>query len=80
MTMSKCFCRTVGEVFIMASQIGHPTNEIMSVMLAKSRISVSLDDSHSICSDCFHGKITRKPFPSDSSKCVLPFDRVHLDL
>jgi len=49
----------------------------MAVMLAKSHIPVSLDNEHKMCTDCIHGKITRKPFDNDSSRCILPFHRIH---
>ncbi|KAB2600513.1 hypothetical protein D8674_043037 [Pyrus ussuriensis x Pyrus communis] len=61
-------------------RLGHPTNAVMAVMLAKSQIPVSMDNKHTMCTDCIHGKITRKPFDNESSRCILPFDRIHSDV
>ncbi|KAB2607276.1 hypothetical protein D8674_006993 [Pyrus ussuriensis x Pyrus communis] len=61
-------------------RLGHPTNEVLAVMLAKSKIPVTIDNKHAMCTNCIHGKITRKPFSNDGSRCVLPFDRIHFDV
>lgn len=33
-----------------------------------------------MCTDYIHGKITKKPFFSESSRCILPFDKIHTDV
>lgn len=43
-------------------RLGHPTNEVLSVMLAKSQVSHSVDDRHRVCTNCIHGKMSRSSF------------------
>lgn len=61
-------------------RLGHPTNEVMSVMLAKSQISHVIDDVHRMCTACIHGKIAKKPFSGESVRCIMSFDRIHMDV
>lgn len=51
----------------------------MSVMLAKSQISHSFDNNHSMCTACIQGQMTRIPFSDESHGCVLPYKRIHSD-
>lgn len=57
-------------------RLGHPTNEIMSVMLKQSW----LDNQHSMCTQCIKGNMSRVPFPSRIDRCSLPFEKVHADI
>lgn len=61
-------------------RLGHPTNEVKSVILAKSQVSHSLDDTYRICSNCINGKMSKSPFPVEANRCLLPFDRIHTDV
>lgn len=61
-------------------RLGHPTNEVLSVMLAKSLICHSINDVHKMCIACIHGKTTRTLFPNESNMCILPYDRVYRDV
>lgn len=63
----------------MTSKLGYPTNEVMYVMLAKSQISHSFDNNHSMCTACIQGKMTRIPFSDESHGCVLLSKRIHSD-
>lgn len=59
---------------------GHLTNEVLSVMLAKSQVSHTLDDFQSLCTSCIHGKMSRKPFFVKVTRCIFSFDRIHTDI
>ncbi|KAM1859212.1 hypothetical protein ACFX13_011546 [Malus domestica] len=61
-------------------RFGHPTNEIMSIMLRQSNILVDLDASHSICTHCIQGKMCRLPFSPSSDRYCFPFEKVHSDV
>ncbi|KAM2874298.1 hypothetical protein COP2_017588 [Malus domestica] len=60
-------------------RLGHPTQEIMSSMLQKSKISGYIDDKHTICVPCIQGKMSRTPFPVRSNTCTFPFEKIHSD-
>ncbi|BBH01691.1 hypothetical protein Prudu_012041, partial [Prunus dulcis] len=48
-------------------RLGHPTNEVVKLMLQASAVSVSTDSVSALCSACLHGKMHRLPFPSEHS-------------
>lgn len=58
-------------------RLGHPTNEVLSVMLNKSQLSSIVDNQCSICSNFINGKMSRLPFPTESTRCLIPFERIH---
>ena len=61
-------------------RLGHPTNDVLSVMLNKSQLSSIVDKQCSICSDCINGKMSRLPFPTESTRCLVPFEKIHTDI
>ncbi|KAB2606705.1 hypothetical protein D8674_006422 [Pyrus ussuriensis x Pyrus communis] len=61
-------------------RMGHPTNEVIAVMLKQSGISVDVDAKNSICTHCVKGKMSRLPFSSRIDKCTSPFEKVHTDI
>ncbi|XP_048443298.1 uncharacterized protein LOC125478769 [Pyrus x bretschneideri] len=68
-TVPKAFIGQLIKSSLWHQRLGHPTNEVMAVMLAKSQIPVSTDNKHTMCTNCIHGKITRKPFDNELSRC-----------
>ncbi|KAB2617403.1 hypothetical protein D8674_013272 [Pyrus ussuriensis x Pyrus communis] len=79
-TVPSAFIGQLIKSFLWHQRLGHPTNEVLAVMLTKSHIPVNIGNKHTMCTDCIHVKITRKPFSNESSQCILPFDRIHLDV
>ena len=62
------------------SRLGHPTNKIVTLMLHKAEVKCPVDSHSSMCHNCLHGKFTKLPFISSSSKSVIPFQIVHSDV
>ncbi|KAI5343142.1 hypothetical protein L3X38_011018 [Prunus dulcis] len=60
-------------------RLGHPTNEVMKLMLQASAVSVSTDSVSALCSACLHGKMHRLPFPSEHIRSKIAFQRTHSD-
>ena len=60
--------------------MGHPTNDVWSSMLNEPMVSHLVDGIHRTCLDCIHGKMSRLPFPKESTKCLLPFEKIHFDI
>ncbi|CAL2246117.1 unnamed protein product [Prunus armeniaca] len=56
-------------------RLGHPTNEVVKLMLQASAVSVS-----ALCSACLHGKMHKLPFPSEHIKSNIAFQRIHSDV
>ncbi|KAM2316993.1 hypothetical protein ACFX1S_000775 [Malus domestica] len=70
------FSRRIGAVFNKAvallgkavksstwhKRLGHPSEEVLAIMLRNAGQSASEDSSPSICSSCFSGKMCRQPF------------------
>ena len=61
-------------------RLGHPTNEVLSVMLQQSKINNVVDDQCTLCHSCIQGKMSRLPFPQESSRCLVPFEKIHSDI
>ncbi|KAI5319029.1 hypothetical protein L3X38_038737 [Prunus dulcis] len=61
-------------------RLGHPTNEVVKLMLQASAVSVSPDSVSALCSACLHGKMHRLPFPSEHVKSKIAFQRIHSDV
>lgn len=55
-------------------RLGHPTNEVVSKMLAFSNIPVLPSNSNNnLCTHCISGKMTRLPFSPSMSRSSVPF-------
>lgn len=61
-------------------RLGHPSNSIISQMLAKSKVSVMSKSIPMLCQNCIEVKFTKLPFKIDVSKVVHPFATVHSDV
>ncbi|KAK9912822.1 hypothetical protein M0R45_036662 [Rubus argutus] len=61
-------------------RFGHPSNEIVTVMLNKTGISSLPSSNSSICEPCLLGKFHKLPFPKSVSRCQKPFELVHSDV
>ncbi|BBH09514.1 hypothetical protein Prudu_022027 [Prunus dulcis] len=61
-------------------RLGHPTNEVVKLMLQASAVSVSTDSVSALCSACLHGKMHRLPFPSEHIRSKIAFQRIHSDV
>jgi hypothetical protein len=61
-------------------RLGHPTNNIVSLMLNKAHVHVSKTPIPLMCHPCLEGKFSKLPFPQHVNKSVTPFDTIHTDL
>ncbi|KAI5343130.1 hypothetical protein L3X38_011006 [Prunus dulcis] len=61
-------------------RLGHPTNEVVKLMLRASAVSVSTDSVSALCSACLHDKMHRLPFPSEHIRSKIAFQRIHSDV
>ncbi|GAB2294442.1 hypothetical protein Dimus_038297 [Dionaea muscipula] len=63
-------------------RLGHPSNVIVSTMLAKSHISSSIDSyqSQNVCESCLAGKFSKLPFDISMSRSSRPFELIHSDV
>ncbi|CAL2235003.1 unnamed protein product [Prunus armeniaca] len=61
-------------------RLGHPTNEVVKLMLQASAVSISANSVSALCSACLHGKMHKLPFPSDHIKSNIVFQRIHSDV
>ncbi|KAM1070145.1 hypothetical protein TB1_002021 [Malus domestica] len=62
------------------NRLGHPSNNVASLMLSRSHISCTKDSAPMLCHSCLEGKFTKLPFQSSEHKSVIPFEIVHSDL
>jgi len=61
-------------------RLGHPTNNIVSLMLHKANVHVPKTTSPIMCHPCFEGKFSKLPFPQHVNKSVIPFETIHTNL
>ncbi|KAB2608246.1 hypothetical protein D8674_011414 [Pyrus ussuriensis x Pyrus communis] len=61
-------------------RLGHPAQDVMTIMLKQSNIPVQTDDNHNTCISCIQGKMSRIPFPVRTDRCTSPFQKVHTDI
>ncbi|KAI5327629.1 hypothetical protein L3X38_027025 [Prunus dulcis] len=61
-------------------RLGHPTNEVVKLMLQASAVSVSPDSVSALCSACLFGKMHRLPFPSEHVRSKIAFQRIYSDV
>ncbi|CAL9006084.1 unnamed protein product [Prunus brigantina] len=62
------------------SRLGHPTNEVVQLMLTAAQIPVVSDSISKLCSFCLDGKMHRLPVSSHHNKASSPFYRLHSDV
>jgi len=61
-------------------RLGHPTNNIVSLILNKAHVHVSKTPTRLMCHPCLEGKFSKLPFPQHVHKSVIPFHTIHTDL
>ena len=61
-------------------RLGHPSEEVLAVMLKKSEVIPSIDVSPSVCTACIQGKMTKLPFPISQDRSTVVFERIHSDI
>lgn len=61
-------------------RFGHPTNEVIKLILDKAKIPSSVDSDDTICEPCLLGKFHKLPFSSTQSRSSSPFELVHTDV
>jgi hypothetical protein len=61
-------------------RLGHPTNNIVSLILNKAHVHVSKTPTPLMCHPCLEGKFSKLPFPQHVNKSVIPFHTIHTDL
>ncbi|KAM2961779.1 hypothetical protein FF1_031321 [Malus domestica] len=61
-------------------RLGHPSAEVLAVMLRNVGQNVNADSSPSVCSSCLSGKMCRQPFPVKETRASSMFDKVHSDI
>jgi len=61
-------------------RLGHPTNNIVSLILNKAHVYVSKTPTPLMCHPCLEGKFSKLPFPQHVNKFVIPFHTIHTDL
>ncbi|KAM1026446.1 hypothetical protein ACFX2C_039460 [Malus domestica] len=62
------------------TRFGHPSNNVVSLLLKQANIPCNQDVVSHMCQSCLKGKFTQLPFPSTHVKSVIPFQIVHSDL
>ena len=65
---------------IWLQRCGHPSNDVLSVMLKQSDIVSSCDDKQHLCSFCIAGTMSRLTFVDKKESSIFPFQKVHSDL
>lgn len=58
-------------------RLGHPSNDILVVMLKDSHITYNTDDTTRICLRCINGKMCRLPFIDKIDRVDIPLYKVH---
>ena len=61
-------------------RLGHPSEEVLSLMLKGFNKSVSIDSSPSVCTSCLSGKMCRQPFVVRDTRASFMFEKVHSDV
>ncbi|KAM1789190.1 hypothetical protein ACFX11_039377 [Malus domestica] len=62
------------------NRLGHPSNNIVSLMLKQANILCSKSSFSVMCSSCLEGKFCKLPFSLSTNKSVKPFAVIHSDL
>ena len=61
-------------------RMGHPSKEIMSVLLRSLNCSSHVDGQNKVCDVCFWAKQTRNYFPISDNKAKELFEIIHCDI
>ncbi|XP_011013508.1 PREDICTED: uncharacterized protein LOC105117521 [Populus euphratica] len=61
-------------------RLGHPINNIVSLISNKADVHVSKTPTPLMCHPCLKGKFSKLPFPQHVNKSVIPFDTIHTNL
>lgn len=61
-------------------RLGHPKNQVVSLVLQQAQITVRKQSLSMMCHLCLEGKFSKLPFSSHVNKFVIPFETVHSDL
>lgn len=79
-TQSSQPSRTQSIVDIWHKRLGHPSKNILSLVLKQSNINANVNETLSFCDACQFGKAHALPFPTSHSQAQHVLDLIHTDL
>lgn len=80
--MGKCaaFIGKKIKAAIWHKRLGHPYEEVLSIMMSNNELSSSIYLCQSVCTFCIQGKMSRLPFHIKQDRSTIIFEKIHTDV